>query len=98
MREFWNKLDGRRRAGLAVGAVVIVLAVVGAGVMLLKPERDVLFNALAPQRVASGRRDCLPSSRLASRPSARAGDRLLAHPGADFLAIAGIGTQITCTS
>ena len=53
MREFWNKLDGRRRAGLAVGAVVIVLAVVVAGVMLLKPERDVLFNALAPQDAAA---------------------------------------------
>ncbi|WP_431256738.1 flagellar basal-body MS-ring/collar protein FliF [Roseateles chitinivorans] len=53
MRELWNKLDGRRRAGLTVGAVVIVLAVVVAGVLLLKTERDVLFNALAPQDAAA---------------------------------------------
>ncbi|WP_343638249.1 flagellar basal-body MS-ring/collar protein FliF [Roseateles sp.] len=53
MRELWNKLDGRRRAGLTVGALFIVLAVLAAGVVLLKPEREVLFNALAPQDAAA---------------------------------------------
>jgi flagellar M-ring protein FliF len=53
MRELWNRLDGRRRAGLTVGAVVIVLAAVVAGVLLLKTEREVLFNALAPQDAAA---------------------------------------------
>ncbi|QPF74678.1 flagellar M-ring protein FliF [Roseateles sp. DAIF2] len=53
MREFWEKLNRRRRTGLLVGATAIVLAVGAVGVMLLMPQREVLFNALAPQDAAA---------------------------------------------
>lgn len=53
MRDFWEKLDGRSRAGLMAGVIVILAAVTWAGFVLLKPERDVLFNALAPQDAAA---------------------------------------------
>lgn len=53
MRDFWERLDGRSRTGLMIGVIVILAAVTWAGFVLLKPERDVLFNALAPQDAAA---------------------------------------------